>query len=259
MGLSLAGKTILITGATQGLGAEIAREAARCRAAALALAGRSVENGARVAAEVEALGVEARHFPIDLSRPEAPSTLFAEVQAWKGRVDGLVNSAGITDRASILDGKFADWERLFALNARAPFFLMQAMIRAARAGAHPANIVNILSMNAHCGIPELGIYSATKGALATLTRNAAHAHLADRIRVNGINMGWAATDAERAMQTHRLAKGEDWEERAAEGLPLGRLLTTTEVAHLTIYLLSDYSGLQTGTLVDLEQRVLGAP
>jgi NAD(P)-dependent dehydrogenase (short-subunit alcohol dehydrogenase family) len=259
MSLSLTGKTILITGATQGLGAEIAREAARCGASALALAGRSVENGARVAAEVAAMGVAARHFPVDLGQPEAPSALFAEVQAWTGRVDGLVNSAGITDRASVLDGTVEDWERLFALNARAPFLLMQAMIRAARAAARPASIVNILSMNAHCGIPELGIYSATKGALATLTRNAAHAHLADRIRVNGINMGWAATDAERDMQSRRLARGEDWEKRAAESLPLGRLLTTTEVARLTVYLLSDYSGLQTGTLVDLEQRVLGAP
>lgn len=259
MSLSLKGKTILITGATQGLGAEIAREAARCGAAALAVAGRSVENGARVAAELEAIGVDARHFPTDLSQSEAPGALFAEVQAWKGRVDGLVNSAGITDRASVLDGALEDWERLFALNARAPFFLMQAMIRAARAGSHPASIVNILSMNAHCGSPELGIYSATKGALATLTRNAAHAHLAKRIRVNGINMGWAATDAERDMQARRLAKGDDWETQAGEGLPLGRLLTTTEVARLTVYLLSDYSGLQTGTLVDLEQRVLGAP
>ncbi|MCC5983872.1 MAG: SDR family oxidoreductase [Rhodobacteraceae bacterium] len=258
-GLTLAGKVLLITGATQGLGAEIAREAARRGAQAIALAGRSVENGAAVAAEMRALGTDARHFPADLSAPEAPQTLVAAVLDWQGRVDGLVNAAGLTDRAGCVDGTLADWDRLFALNARAPFFMMQGVIRAALAAGHPASIVNILSMNAHCGGPDLAIYAATKGALATLTRNAAHAHMADRIRVNGINMGWAATDAERDMQARRLGKGADWEARAAAGMPLGRLLRADEVARLTVYLLSDYAGLQTGTLIDLEQRVLGAP
>jgi len=258
-GLTLAGRVILITGATQGLGAEIAREAARRGAHAIALAGRSAENGAAVAAEVQALGAEARAFSADLSTPEAAPDLVAATLDWQGRIDGLVNSAGITDRASVLDGTVADWERLFALNARAPFFLMQGVIRAARAAGHPASIVNILSMNAHCGTPDLAIYAATKGALATLTRNAAHAHMADRIRVNGINMGWAATDAERDMQARRLGKGADWERQAAAGLPLGRLLRPEEVARLTVYLLSDYAGLQTGTLIDLEQSVIGAP
>jgi NAD(P)-dependent dehydrogenase (short-subunit alcohol dehydrogenase family) len=259
MDLTLAGKTILITGATQGLGAEIAREAARRGAAAVALAGRSVERGAQVTAEVKALGTEARHFPADLSRVDAPAGLFRAVLDWLGRVDGLVNAAGITDRASVADGTPDDWERLFALNARAPWQLMQAMIRAARDGGLPASIVNILSMNAHCGTPELGLYSASKGALATLTRNAAHAHLADRIRVNGINMGWAATDGEHVMQARTLGAGADWAERAAARLPLGRMLGADEVARLCVYLLSDYSGLQTGTLIDLEQKVTGAP
>jgi NAD(P)-dependent dehydrogenase (short-subunit alcohol dehydrogenase family) len=259
MDLTLEGKTILITGATQGLGAEIAREAARRGAAALALAGRSEANGARVAAEVQAMGVAARHFPADLARPETPAALVRAVLDWRGRIDGLVNAAGITDRASVADGTLDDWERLFALNARAPAFLMQQVIGAARAAGHPASIVNILSMNAHCGSPELGFYAATKGALATLTRNAAHAHMRDRIRVNGINMGWSATDGEQVMQAERLGRGADWAARAAAGLPLGRLLDPAEVARLCVYLLSDYSGLQTGTLIDLEQKVIGAP
>lgn len=258
-GLTLAGKVILITGATQGLGAETAREAARRGARAIAIAGRSAENGAAVVAEVRALGAEARHFPADLSAPEAAPALVAATLDWQGRIDGLVNSAGLTDRASVLEGTVADWDRLFALNTRAPFFLMQGVIRAACAARRPASIVNILSMNAHCGAPDLAIYAATKGALATLTRNAAHAHMADRIRVNGINMGWAATDAERDMQARRLGKGADWEAQAAADQPLGRLLSAAEVARLTVYLLSDYAGLQTGTLIDLEQRVLGAP
>ena len=89
-----------------------------------------------------------------------------------------------------------------------------AMIRQSRNGARtsrewaidsmrkrgePGAIVNILSINAHCGSPELAVYSATKGALATLTKNAANAHRFDRIRVNGINVGWTDTPAERVM------------------------------------------------------------
>ncbi|WP_292642636.1 SDR family NAD(P)-dependent oxidoreductase, partial [Mesorhizobium sp.] len=71
-------------------------------------------------------------------------------------------------------------------------------------------ILNILSINAHCGSPELAVYSASKGALATLTKNAANAHRFDRIRVNGINVGWTDTPAERIMQAETLGNGPGW-------------------------------------------------
>jgi NAD(P)-dependent dehydrogenase (short-subunit alcohol dehydrogenase family) len=259
MDLDLRGKAILVTGATQGLGAEIAREAARRGARAIAVAGRSAERGEKVARALEALGAEARHFTAELAEPQAPARLFAAAQEWSGGFDGLVNAAGATDRASMLDGTPALWDRLFAVNARAPYFLMQAIIAACLAARKPASIVNILSMNIHCGAPELAVYSASKGALATLTRNAANAHLADRIRVNGIAMGWSPTDGEQSMQGEILGKGPGWLAEAAARAPLGRLLEPAEVARLCVYLLSDYSGLQTGTLIDLEQRIVGAP
>jgi NAD(P)-dependent dehydrogenase (short-subunit alcohol dehydrogenase family) len=96
----------------------------------------------------------------------------------------------------VLDADLDMWAKLFDVNARAPFFLMQAAIRAMRERGTGGTIVNILSMNAHCGLPDLAVYSATQGALATLTRNIANAHRSDRIRVNGINMGWVATESE---------------------------------------------------------------
>jgi NAD(P)-dependent dehydrogenase (short-subunit alcohol dehydrogenase family) len=74
----------------------------------------------------------------------------------------------------------------------------------------PGSIVNILSMNAHCGTPDLAVYSATKGALLTLTKNAANAHLAARIRVNGINLGWTDTETERHLHAVTLGRGEGW-------------------------------------------------
>ncbi|WP_226782491.1 SDR family oxidoreductase [Oceaniglobus trochenteri] len=258
MELTLQGKTLLVTGGTQGLGAEIAHEAARRGAAAVALAGRSQQAGEDVAQGLRELGCEAGFFAADLGQEGAPQDLFARVLEWRGEVHGLVNAAGLTTRAGMLDGTEAQWDSLFNLNARAPFFLMQAFIAHRKAEAAPGSIVNIQSINAHCGSPELAIYSASKGALATLTKNAANAHLADRIRVNGINMGWSPTQGEMEMQAHTLNKGEDWLGKAAASQPLGRLLQPVEVARLAVYLLSDYSGLQTGTCIDLEQRVMGA-
>ena len=99
-------------------------------------------------------------------------------------------------------------------------------------------IVNILSINAHCGTPELAVYSATKGALATLTRNAANAHRFDRIRVNGINVGWTDTPAERVMQAETLGHGAGWIDEANAALPFGRLFAAEDVANLAVFLLS---------------------
>lgn len=259
MQFSLAGKVILVTGATQGVGAEIAKEAARHKAEGVVVVGRSEAKGQDVCLALEELGSRAKCVAADLSDPDAPQKVFTSAIDTFGRVDGLVNSAGATDRASFLNGDMNTWERLFALNTRAPFFLMQEFIRHCRDRSQPGSIVNIQSMNALCGSPELAIYSATKGALLTLTKNAANAHLKDRIRVNGINMGWSPTQAEHVMQAETLGKGKDWVANAARERPLGRLLEPEEVARLAIYLLSDYSGLQTGTCTDLEQHVVGAP
>jgi NAD(P)-dependent dehydrogenase (short-subunit alcohol dehydrogenase family) len=92
-----------------------------------------------------------------------------------------------------------------------------------------------------------------------LTRNAAHAHMADRIRVNGINLGWVATESEDHMQAQVLGHGPDWQAKAAAGLPLGRLVSEDDAARLAVYLLGDASAPMTGVSVDLEQQVVGAP
>jgi NAD(P)-dependent dehydrogenase (short-subunit alcohol dehydrogenase family) len=213
LNVGLDGKALVVTGGTLGLGETICHLAAQSGAAAIALVGRNAERGASVASAIEALGCPAHFIQAELGEPQAPAAVMAEAIAKLGRVDCLVNAAALTDRASLVDGTLADWERLFAVNARAPFFLMQAAVADMKARRAPGSIVNILSINAHCGAPELAIYSATKAALSTLTRNAANAHVADRIRVNGINMGWVATPSEHAMQAKTLGKGEDWSAR----------------------------------------------
>ena len=213
--LSMDGKTAVVTGSTQGLGEAIAHLFAERGIANLVITGRNAGRGAKVKAALEAKKVKTIFVEADLSRMGDVRKVIAACDSSFGRLDALVNAAALTDRASMLDGTVDLWNRLFSVNTRAPYMLMQALIRHLRARGAPGGVVNILSVNAHCGAPELAIYSATKGALLTLTKNAAHAHLADRIRVNGINMGWVATPGEQVMQAETLGHGPGWQARAA--------------------------------------------
>lgn len=258
MRIGLSDKVIVVTGAASGIGAAVARLAAECGPGGLVLVDRDGEGCRAVAARIEATGVPVSAVEVDLGDVAAPAVVARAATERFGRIDGLVNAAGLTTRASFRDGTAEVWDELFAVNARAPFLLMQAAIRDMMGRGGPGAIVNILSMNAHCGTPELAIYSATKGALLTLTKNAASAHMAERIRVNGINLGWVATEAEHRMQAETLGQGPDWAGRAGAGRPLGRLLEADEAARLAVFLLSDLSAPLSGAVIDLEQWVAGA-
>ena len=135
---------------------------------------------------------------------------------------------------------------------------MQAAIRAMRARGEGGAIVNIASINIHCGAADLAVYSASKAALANMTKNAADAHRFDRIRVNGINMGWTLTPAEQDMQAETLGLGPGWVDAASAASPFGRLFMPEEIANLAVFLLSDAAGPMTGALIDQEQWVVGA-
>ncbi|RWF38793.1 MAG: SDR family oxidoreductase [Mesorhizobium sp.] len=258
MEIRLEGKVILVTGSTQGIGRAIAETLARSGAAGLLVTGREKTRGDAVAAELSRLGTPTLFVAADLGDPETPALLAQACIERFGRIDGLVNAAGLTDRASFLDASPEDWASLFAVNARAPFFLMQAAIADMKKRGQGGAIVNILSINAHCGSPELAVYSATKGALATLTKNAANAHRFDRIRVNGINVGWTDTPAERVMQAQTLGHGPGWLDAANAAQPFGRLLRPDDIANLAVFLLSDAAGPMTGAVIDQEQSVIGA-
>jgi NAD(P)-dependent dehydrogenase (short-subunit alcohol dehydrogenase family) len=146
---------------------------------------------------------------------------------------------------------------MFAVNARAPFLLMQEAIRMMKRDGRGGAIVNIVTMSSHGGQSKLTAYSASKGALATLTKNVANAVRFEKIRVNGINIGWTATPNEHRVQ---LAEGqpEDWLARAEAAQPMGRLISTGDVANLALFLLGPESGVMTGSLIDCDQTVIGA-
>ncbi len=254
----LAGKIAVVTGGTQGLGAAIARTFAERGAAGLVICGRNVDKGRASAASIEAdTGTRTIFVEADLGRVDACRGVVATADDAFGRVDALVNAAGVTDRGTILDTTEALFDHIMAVNVRAPFFLMQDAIRIMRREAIEGTIVNIGSMSALAGQPFIAAYCTSKGALATLTRNTAFALLRNRIRVNGLNIGWMATEGEdRVMRTYHGAS-DGWLDDAARDQPNGRLIDPFEVARAVAFLSSADSGLMTGSVVEYDQSIWG--
>jgi NAD(P)-dependent dehydrogenase (short-subunit alcohol dehydrogenase family) len=256
MGL-LDDKVVLVNGGSQGVGAAIAKAAVR-EGAVVAVTGRRPEPAEALVAELTGAGGKAMFVRADLSDAEQAKAAVAEVLAAHGRVDCLVNSAGLTSRGTLLDTTPELFDQHIAINLKAPFFAMQAAVADMVARKAPGTVVNIGSNCAHGGPPHLAAYSAAKAGLAGLTRNAAHAHRFDRVRINDLNIGWTATEGEDATQRAFHGAGDDWLEQAAERLPMGRLGQPDEIADFVVFLLSDRSGVVTGSVIDWDQNVLGA-
>jgi NAD(P)-dependent dehydrogenase (short-subunit alcohol dehydrogenase family) len=252
------GKVAVVTGGTQGLGETIARLLATRGAAGIVVTGRSAERGERVQVELAATGAKARFVPAELADLNQVRRIVAEADRAFGRVDCLVNAAAITDRCTILDTSPELFERMYAVNVRAPFFLMQDAAKLMRRGGAGGTMVNILSTSSYGGQHFLAAYSSSKAALAAPTRNAAYALMRDGIRINGLNIGWMNTPGEHAIQKSAHDAPPDWVDKAGHVLPLGRLLDPTEVARATAFLLSADSHPMSGALVDFDQSVQGA-
>lgn len=251
------GKIGVVTGGTQGLGAAIARQFAAAGAAGIAIVGRGVDKGKAVATGIEAeTGVPVLVIGADLGRIEDVERVIPEADARFGKVDILVNAAGLTDRGNLLNTTPDLFDRMFAVNVRAPFFLMQAAVRLMIRDDLEGRIVNIGSTSEHAGQPFISPYCASKGALATLTRNSAFALMRNRIHVNQLDIGWMASDHERELQLAE-SGDPDWEEKARAGLPFGRLLDPEEVARAVLWMSSGDSGMMTGAVIHYDQSVWG--
>ena len=250
-------KVAVVTGGTQGLGEAIARLFAARGAAAIMLCGRNAERGAAIAADLGTASCCAEFVRADLGDLGEARAVVAAADRAFGRVDVLVNAAGTTDRGTVFDTSPELFDRMIAINLRAPFFLIQDTAAIMRREQIEGTIVNILSMSAHGGQPFLTPYSVSKGALATLTKNAAFSLMPWRIRVNGLNLGWMDTPGEdRVMRLFHGAQN-GWRERAATEQPFGRLIDPAEAARAVAFLASAESGLMTGAVIDFDQSVLG--
>lgn len=254
---SLQGKIAVVTGGTQGLGAAIATLFAERGAQGIVICGRNADKGQAQAQHLQALGTQAVFVQADLARVEDCREVVRQADASFGRVDILVNAAAITDRGTILDTPPELFDRIYAVNVRAPFYLMQEVVRTMRRDRIEGSIVNIGSMSAMAGQAFLAAYCTSKGALATLTRNTAYALLRNRIRVNGLNIGWMASEGEDRIQREYHHADADWLQTAAAAQPHGRLVDPREVARAVAFLCSAESGLMTGSVVEFDQSVWG--
>ncbi|MCO7736986.1 SDR family oxidoreductase [Brucella intermedia] len=252
------GKVAVITGSTQGLGAATAKLFAERGAKGLVICGRSAEKGRAQVDQLINAGTEAVFVQADLEKVEDCRKIISEADRVFGRLDVLVNAAGLTDRGTILDTDPELFDRLFAVNMRAPFFLIQEAIKLFRRDKIEGTIVNISSMSSMGGQPFIAAYCASKGALDTLTRNVAYSVLRNRIRINSLNIGWMASDGEDRIQREFHNAPANWLDEAARSQPFGRLIDPAEVARAIAFLASEESGLMTGAIVNFDQSVWGA-
>lgn len=255
----LAGKIAVVTGGTQGLGAATAGLFAERGCAGVVICGRNQAKGEAVAETIRAEhGTKTVFVPADLGEVDDCRQVIKAADQAFGQVDVLVNAAGLTDRGTILDTSPELFDRMFAVNVRAPFFLIQEAVLVMRREGTQGSIVNISSMSSMGGQPFIAAYCASKGAIDTLTRNTAYALLRNRIRVNALNIGWMASDGEDRVQREFHGASDDWLVQAALAQPTGRLLDPLEVARAIAFLASAESGMMTGATVNMDQAIWGA-
>ena len=251
--MRLKDKVVLVTGSTTGIGEGVARRFV-AEGAKVIVHGRNAERGRALCDE---LGSENAVFcQGDLGEAGYPEQLAKDALATFGRMDGLVNNAGLVTRAMLADTNAAFFDRLMAVNARAPMLLIRALLPALKESE--GSVLNIGSILAWCGVEKLLAYSMSKGALMTLTRNLADAFGPHRVRVNQLNVGWTLTDNEYEVMIQD-GLPENWPENLPpHAAPSGRILSPADIAAAAVYWVGDESAPISGTVAEMEQYpVLG--
>jgi NAD(P)-dependent dehydrogenase (short-subunit alcohol dehydrogenase family) len=248
-------KVAVVTGSGSGMGEGIVRLFSD-EGAWVVVSGRDEAKGEAVAAEIAAQGAQAVFIRADVSVEEECRALIDRTIERYGGIDVLVNNVGLTTRGTIEDTTVELWDKLFATNVRSAFICMQQAVKYMKERRR-GSIINIGSVNAYIGEPKLMAYSATKGAMMTLTKNTASYLNRYRIRVNQLNVGWTLTPNEHQVKSVEEGKGEDWLKDAVKTRPWGRLLLPRDIAMAALYFASDESELITGSVLDLEQYPVG--
>ena len=248
---AFAGQTALITGATSGIGAGTAKALA-AHGAGVMINGRDAERGAAVHAAVGEAGGTVALSLGDVADPAYCDSLVAETVQRFGRLDILFNNAGVLFHGAIDETPDDEWRRLVDINVSGSFYMARAAVRQMKAQGAGGAIVNMAS---ECGLiayERLPAYSATKGAIAMLTKVMAIDHALDGIRVNAVcpgdidtpmtDMGWQQFDL----------SSEEIREKLKSHIPLGKVGQPIDIAHAVMYLASDAAGFVTGTLLSID-------
>ena len=250
-------KVIIVTGSTQGSGAETAKLLAHRGAKGIIICGRKEKAGLGVKDEIEKIGAQCIFVKADLSKEKDCRHIVKLTDETFGKVNSLINVAGFTERGTILSTTMENYDMCFNVNTKAPFILMQDSIKIMIREKIKGSIVNILSMAMHSGHPFLSAYSASKAALANMTKNTANSVAGHNIRINALNIGWTDTPGEDTIQKKFHAGGDNWLEKAEAKVPFKRLTKPIDVAKAAAFFCSEESGLTTGSIIDYDQTVLG--
>ncbi len=239
---------VLVTGASRGIGRAIASLQAM-RGARLVLAARDGDTLHALAGELAAKGApEPMAAPLDLADADAVAELFKQVFSRFGRIDGLVNNAGVLHEGLLGMIRAEEIDRILAVNVKAPLMTMQYAARL-MARAHRGSIVNLVSIMGANGAAGLSLYAASKAALIGATRSASKELAAKGIRVNAVSPGFIDTDMTRCMPEVAHAK------RVAS-IGMGRAGTPEEVAELVAFLLDDRAAYITGQIIGIDGQMV---
>ncbi len=243
MSQKLSGKVAVVTGASKGIGASIAQHLAAEGAAVVVNYATSREGADKVVAEVERRGGKAVAIQADVARRADIQRLFAEAKRAFGRVDILVNNAGVFEFAPIEEVTAEHFHRQFDLNVLGLLLTTQEALR--YLGPEGGSIINVSSVVATLAPPTASVYSATKGAVDTVTRSLAKELGPRRIRVNSINPGMIETEGFHAAG---LAES-DFRKQVEAQTPLGRIGQPGDIGPVAVFLASNDSGWMTGETI----------
>jgi NAD(P)-dependent dehydrogenase (short-subunit alcohol dehydrogenase family) len=252
--MELQGQVAIVTGAGRGIGRATALELARM-GADVVVAELDQEGAKRTAGEIGALGRRALVVPTDVTRRADLAAMVDRTRAELGRIDVLVNNAGIYRAAATLDITEEHWDAVLDINAKAVFFASQAVLPtmiAQKSGA----IVNLASMAGKIGSKTNLPYNVSKAAVISMTKSLALAHAADGVRVNCVCPGFVETDmwATVAREQGKLLglSAEEFTRQRASQVPLGRMERPEDVANVIAFLASPRSGYMTGQALSVD-------
>ena len=237
---SLQGKVAIVTGASKGIGAAIARSFAAQGASVVVNYSSSKPGADQVVAEIEKAGGKAVAVQGNVGKAAEVKELFARAHAAFGRLDILVNNAGVYQFGALEEVTEAEFHRQFDTNVLGPILATQEAVK--RFGDQGGSVINVSSVASTKGLPGATVYGATKGALDQITRNHAIELAPKKIRVNTIAPGGVETEG-----THTAGIiGSDFEKQMVADTPLGRLGQPDDIAGVAVFLASDASRWITG-------------